>query len=139
MTDIDTDAPRTRWLRALLAALLAEIGLALIAAPVFMAMGMRSTATLNWLIPPASFAVFVLAGWWAARGEPRKAVLTGLLTGAWAVVLYIGLGLVAAQFVKGTSVTDGFTAPYLVAHALKIAGGALGGWLVARKAMHGSA
>jgi hypothetical protein len=41
--------------------------------------------------------------------------------------LYVGLGLVTNLFVKGTSVTDGFTPAYLAAHALKIIGGAIGG------------
>ena len=134
MATLDGDTPRLRWLRALVAALVAEVVLACIAAPIFYEMGTSGTDTLNLLIPPASFVVFVLAGWWAARPEPRNAVLTGALAGVWAVVLYIGLGLVASQFVKGTSVTDGFTTPYLLAHALKILGGALGGWLSARKA-----
>jgi hypothetical protein len=39
----------------------------------------------------------------------------------------------ASLFVKGDSVTDGFTPAYLAAHVLKIVGGAIGGWLVSRK------
>ena len=39
----------------------------------------------------------------------------------------------ASQFVAGTSVTDGFTPAYLAAHALKIVGAAIGGWLAGRK------
>jgi len=49
------------------------------------------------------------------------------------VALYVGLGLVTSLFVEGTSVTDGFTIAYLTAHALKIVGGAIGGWLTRRK------
>lgn len=134
METIETSAPRLRWLRALGAALLAELVLIVVAAPIFASLGKEAAHTLNMVIPPASFVVFIVAGWWAARPEPRNAVLTGALTGVWAVVLYIGLGLVASQFVKGTSVTDGFTTPYLIAHVLKVVGGAIGGWLVSRKA-----
>jgi len=133
MDDTNTGAPRVRWLRALGAALLAEMALAAIATPFFVEMGDGVGPALNLVIPPASFVAFIMAGWWAARPEPRTAVATGALTGVWAVALYLALGLVASQFVKGTSVTDGFTVPYLVAHVLKIVGGALGGWLVARK------
>jgi hypothetical protein len=125
---------RLRWLRALTAAFLAEVSLIVVAVPIYAALGTQAGPTLNAVIPPASFVMFVFAGWWAARPEPRNAVLEGALTGIWAVVLYIGLGLVASQFVRDTSVTDGFTTPYLIAHALKIIGGALGGWLVSRKA-----
>ena len=132
MATLNRDAPRLRWLRALVAAVVAEVVLACVAAPIFYKMGTNATHTLNLLVPPASFVVFVLAGWWAARPEPRNAVLTGALAGVWAVVLYIGLGFVASQFARGTSVTDGFTTAYLLAHVLKILGGALGGWLVSR-------
>jgi hypothetical protein len=125
---------RLRWLRALAAAFMAEVSLIVVAVPIYAALGNQAGPTLNAVVPTASFVIFIFAGWWAARPESRNAVLEGALTGIWAVVLYIGLGLVTSQFVKGTSVTDGFTTPYLIAHALKIIGGALGGWLVSRKA-----
>ena len=102
------------------------------AIPVY-AMSADPTPILNLVIPPASGLVFIFAGYWSALPVPRRGVGQGALTGAWAVALYVGLGLVASLFVKGTSVTDGFTPAYLTAHALKIVGGAIGGWLARRK------
>jgi hypothetical protein len=125
-------APKLRWLRALLAAFLAEVALILVAVPVY-AMSAEPTPILSLVIPPASGLVFLFAGYWAALPIPRRGIAQGALTGAWAVALYIGLGLVASLFVAGTSVADGFTPAYLTAHALKIVGGAIGGWFTRRK------
>jgi hypothetical protein len=133
MDNSDSAAPGLRWLRALVAALLAEIALVAIAAPVF-ALLADPMPVLNVAIPAASAVVFVLAGYWAALPVPVRGVAQGALAGAWAVVLYLALGVVASLFVEGTSVTDGFTPAYLAAHVLKVVGGAIGGWLVAGKA-----
>jgi putative membrane protein (TIGR04086 family) len=125
-------APKLRWLRALLAAFVAEVVLIVVAIPIY-AMSDEPTPILNLVIPPASGLVFIFAGYWSALPIPRRGIVQGALTGAWAVALYIGLGLVASLFVKGTSVTDGFTPAYLTAHALKVIGGAIGGWLARRR------
>ena len=125
-------APKLRWLHALLAAFVAEVALILIAIPVYFET-LNPMPILNMLIPPASGVVFLFAGYWSARPIPRRGIWQGALTGLWAVALYLALGLVASLFVKGTSVTDGFTPAYLAAHGLKIIGGAIGGWLVSRK------
>jgi putative membrane protein (TIGR04086 family) len=125
-------APKLRWLRALLAAFVAEVVLIVVAIPIY-AMSDEPTPILNLVIPPASGLVFIFAGYWSALPIPRRGIGQGALTGAWAVALYVGLGLVASLFVKGTSVTDGFTPAYLTAHALKVIGGAIGGWLARRR------
>jgi hypothetical protein len=124
-----------RWGRALAAAVLGEVVLILIAIPVYSAMPQAdATALLSLVVPPASFAVFVATGYWSAKPVPRSGLQQGALAGIIAVVAYLVLGFVASLFVAGTSVTDGFTPAYLTAHALKIVGGAVGGWLVSRKA-----
>ena len=123
-----------RWWRALVAAILGEAVLMLIAIPVYASMPQAdATALLSLIVPPASFVAFVAAGYWSARPVPGAGLLQGALAGLIAVAFYIALGFVASLFVKGTSVTDGFTPAYLTAHALKILGGAIGGWLVSRK------
>lgn len=129
----DTTAQRLRWWRALLAALVAELALIGVAIPVYSTTA-HPTPLLNILVPPASGVLFLVAGYWSARPVPQRGVLQGALTGAWAVGLYLALGVVASLFVKGTSVTDGFTPAYLSAHALKVIGGALGGWFASRTA-----
>jgi hypothetical protein len=128
----DSAAPKLRWLRALAAALAAEAVLIVIAIPIYASMA-NPLPVLNVAIPAASAAVFLAAGYWSALPVPQRGIRQGVLTGVWAVVLYLGLGLVASLFVKGTSVTDGFTPAYLTAHALKIAGAALGGWIVSSR------
>ena len=126
-------APKLRWWRALVAALVAEFAWICVAIPIY-SMAADATAVLNLVVPPASGLLFLIAGYWAALPIRQRGLLQGALTGAWAVALYLVLGVVASLFVAGTSVTDGFTPAYLTAHALKIVGGAIGGWLVSRKA-----
>jgi uncharacterized membrane protein len=131
----DSAAPRLRWGRALIAAIVGEVVLILLVVPIYASMELgEATALLSLIVPPASFIVFVGAGYWSAKRTPNSALLQGALAGLIAVIAYIALGLIASLFVKGTSVTAGFTPAYLTAHALKIIGGAVGGWLISRKA-----
>jgi hypothetical protein len=126
--------PALRWCRALVAALVAELVLMIVAAGLY-GFAADPSHLLNLVTPPAAFIVFIPAGYWTARAAlPGTQLINGATPGLWGVVLYIALGLVASQFVEGTSVTDGFTPAYLAAHALKIIGGMLGGWLAARRA-----
>jgi putative membrane protein (TIGR04086 family) len=121
--------PTIRWLRVLLAGFLAEVVLVGVAIP-FYFLPDRQTA-LNLAIPPASFLAFVGFGWWAARGLPRSQVLNGLLAGVAGVLLYVVLVLVASVAAHRDPMTA-MTPAYVMAHALKLAGGAVGGWLAAR-------
>jgi hypothetical protein len=107
-----------------------------VAVPVYASMAQAdATALLGMIVPPASFVIFVAAGYWSAKPvRAGGAMLQGALAGVVAVVAYIALGFVASLFVAGASVADGFTPAYLAAHVLKIVGGAIGGWLVSRKA-----
>jgi hypothetical protein len=130
----EAKAPRLRWGRALIAALVAEVALMVVAGVIY---GIQADPThlLNLVTPPAAFIVFIPAGYWTAkRVLPGTELINGATPGLWGVVLYILLGVVASQFAAGTSVTDGFTPAYLAAHGLKIVGGVLGGWLAARRA-----
>nr|WP_166174895.1 hypothetical protein [Altererythrobacter segetis] len=131
----DSAARGLRWGRALIAAVLGEVVLILVAIPFYGWMDLGHAASLlSLIVPPASFVVFVGAGYWSAKPTPGSALLQGALTGLIAVAAYVLIGLVASLFVAGTSVAAGFTPAYLTAHALKIVGGAVGGWLVSRKA-----
>jgi hypothetical protein len=121
-----------RWLRALVAAFVAELALIIVAIPIF-SMAANPTPTLNMIIPPASGLLFLVAGCWSALPVPQRGIWQGVLTGIWAVALSLALGVAATLAGKG-NVTDGFTPAYLTAHVLKVIGGAIGGWLVSRKA-----
>jgi hypothetical protein len=122
--------PTIRWLRALLAGFLAEVLLMVVAVPAYFTSD--PVKVLNLAVPPASFVVFVAFGWWAARGLPRSQVLNGFLAGLAGVALYLGLVVVVVA-VHVTTLSASMRPEYLLAHALKLAGGALGGWLVARR------
>ncbi len=122
--------PAIRWFRVVLAGFLAEVALIGVAVPLFLLPNPQTV--LNLAIPPASFVVLIPFGWWAARGAPRSHVLNGALAGLAGVVLYLLLGAVGAAVTHRDPMAS-MTPPYLLAHALKLAGGALGGWLAGRK------
>jgi hypothetical protein len=123
--------PAIRWFRVVLAGFLAEVALIAVAVPLFLLLP-NPQAALNLAIPPASFVVLIPFGWWAARGAPRSHVLNGALTGLAGVALYLLVGL-AGSAVTHRSPMESMTPAYLLAHALKVAGGAVGGWLAGRK------
>jgi hypothetical protein len=72
------------------------------------------------------FLVFMLFGWWIARGARELVFLNGLLVGVAAVLIY---EIVA----RGSGASIPLSAQYLLAHAVKIGGGAAGGWIAARQ------
>jgi putative membrane protein (TIGR04086 family) len=119
-----------RWLRVVLAGFLAEVALIVVAVPLYFLPD--RTAALNYGIPPASFLMLIPFGWWAARGAPRSHVLNGLLAGLAGVVIYVCLTAIGAA-VTHTDFSASLRPAYLLAHALKLAGGAIGGWLAARR------
>jgi hypothetical protein len=123
--------PAIRWLRVVLGGFLAEVALIGVAIPLFLLLPNPQTA-LNLAIPPASFLVLIPFGWWAARGAPRSYVLNGVLTGLAGVVLYLLVGVVGSAITHRDPM-ESMTPAYLLAHALKLAGGAVGGWLAGRK------
>jgi hypothetical protein len=127
-------APRLRLWRALVAAIAAEVVLGVLAAVAF-GNPTPTTGAVNIVVPIAAFVVFIPAGWWTARPAlPGTHVINGALPGLWGVVLYIVLTLIAANFVAESDFATTLRPAYLIAHALKIAGGAVGGWLASRKA-----
>ena len=115
-----------RWGRIALGGFLAELILIVVVIP------MRAAASgetfITALAVAGSFLVFVPVARWLARGLSRP-VLHGALMGAAATAIYIALGAVASLFIPNAPPTPFI---YYVAHALKIAGGATGGWLASR-------
>lgn len=73
------------------------------------------------------FLVFALFAWWVARGARALVFSNGLLVGVAAVLIYEIVARGSGQSMPPLS------AAYLLAHAVKIAGGAAGGWLAARQ------
>jgi putative membrane protein (TIGR04086 family) len=108
-----------RWLRVLLAGFLAEVLVIALVIPVSLLFGKN---TLTYAAPAASLlACFLLAIWVGRRLESRF-VLHGILVGVVAALIYVAL-------------TRGGPEPpaYLIAHGLKILGGAAGGFVAARR------
>jgi putative membrane protein (TIGR04086 family) len=108
-----------RWLRVLLAGFLAEVLVIALVIPVSLLFGKN---TLTYAAPAASLlACFLLAIWVGRRLESRF-VLHGILVGVVAALIYVVL-------------TRGGPEPpaYLIAHGLKILGGAAGGFVAARR------
>jgi hypothetical protein len=115
-----------RWGRIVLGGFLGELLLVLAIVPLNLAGSSESVMTF--VAVAGSFLVFVPVAWWLTRSVARP-ILQGVLMGAVAAAIYIVLSVLGRMFVP-----DAPPMPfiYYVAHALKLAGGAVGGWLALR-------
>lgn len=112
-----------RWGRIALGGFLAEALLVVLVIPVRMLTTGESGVTF--VAVAGSFAVFVPIAWTLCRSLQRP-VLHGVLMGAFAAAIYLTLQLAGSLFVANAPPVP---AIYYVAHLLKLAGGASGGWL----------
>ena len=115
--------PSLRWGRIVLGGFLAEVLLILAVIPVYAIGGSQSVLTP--VAVAGSFLAFVPVAWWLTRITPRP-ILHGALMGAAGAAIYILLTVVGRQFDPNAPAVPWI---YYVAHALKLAGGATGGWL----------
>ena len=106
---------RLHWGRILLGGLLAEGALIVAIVPLGLRLGDKF---LHYAAPPGSFLLCFLGALWACRRIESHFILHGTLVGFVAVLIYVGL--TRAQ-------PEPFA--YIVAHALKLAGGAYGGFV----------
>jgi len=129
---MDNETAKIRWWRVLLGGFLIELALMVVAVALFATLANPASA-LNLAVPPATLLVAAPIAAWAARGTPRP-VLAGTLTGVAALVLY-GLMTGAGYLASPGNIDLGqvFGPAYLSSHVLKLAGGAIGGWWVARR------
>lgn len=110
---------RIHWGRILAAGLLAEVALILAIVP----LGLRLGDTfLHYSAPPGSLITCFLGALWVGRRIESRFVLHGVLVGVVAALIYVGL--TRAQ-------PEPFA--YIVAHALKLTGGAFGGFVAQRR------
>jgi hypothetical protein len=107
------------WLRVLLAGFLAEVVVIVLVLPITVFVGKN---TLPYSAPVASLLVCFVFAIWVGRGLTSQFVLHGILVGVVATLIYVAL-------------TRGGPEPlaYLIAHALKLLGGAAGGFVAARR------
>lgn len=109
-----------RWGWVFLGGLVAEILVFALVIPIAIFWGEDS---LLYTAGPASFIATFACGWWvAAKKVAHQQILHGLLVGLAATVIYI-----ATSFARPEPLA------YVIAHALKLAGGAAGGYMSLRK------
>ena len=106
------------WIRIFLGGLLAEVALILAIVPLGLRLGDNF---LHYTAPPGSFITCFLAALWVSRRIESRFILHGTLVGAVAALIYVAMTRAQPEpFV------------YIVAHALKLAGGACGGFVAQR-------
>jgi putative membrane protein (TIGR04086 family) len=107
------------WLRVLLAGFLAEVAVIALVLPIALLAG---KGTLPYSAPAASLLACFVFAIWVGRRLTSQFVLHGILVGVVATLIYVAL-------------TRGGPEPlsYLIAHALKLLGGAAGGLVAARR------
>ena len=106
------------WGRILLGGLFAEVALILAIVPLGLRLGDNF---LHYTAPPGSFITCFLAALWVSRRIESRFILHGTLVGAVAALIYVALTRAQPEpFI------------YIVAHALKLAGGACGGFVAQR-------
>jgi hypothetical protein len=108
-----------QWGRILLAAFLMELVLFAIAVPLNIS-GARQVAL--YVVPPAALLATFGFTVWLGRAISSKLILHGVLIGVVGTLMYVGLTRARPEPWQ-----------YLVANALKIVGGAIGGMVLARR------
>ena len=115
-----------RWGRIVLGGFLAEL-LLIVAVIPLRAVGAGEGA-VTVLAVAGSFVAFVPVAWWLGR-RLEQPVLHGVLMGAFAAAVYTILFFGGRLF---NPTVPPMPLMYYVAHLLKLAGGAAGGWLAQR-------
>lgn len=110
---------RIHWARVLLGGFLAEASVFALVLPVYLIAGQHA---LLYAAPAASLAMCFLLALWVGRRLESGFVLHGILIGVVATLLYVGIDRAGPE-----------PFAYLVAHGLKILGGAGGGLLAGRR------
>ena len=110
---------KIHWVRILLAGLLAEVALIVAIVPLGLRLGDRF---LHYAAPPGSFITCFLGALWLGRGIRSHFLLHGVLVGVVAALIYLGLTRAQPEPLA-----------YIVAHLLKLVGGACGGFVAGRR------
>jgi putative membrane protein (TIGR04086 family) len=109
-----------RWGWILLGGFLAELAIFVIVIPLSLLFGQES---LVYSAPPASFVAAFALALWVAKKAPQRRVLHGALVGVVSMLIYIGMSLGQPEPIA-----------YVVAHVLKVLGGAAGGFVALKRA-----
>jgi len=109
-----------RWGWILLGGFLVELAIFAIAIPLSLVIGQGS---LLYSAPVASFLASFMFGLWVAKKTPQRRVLHGAFVGVAAMLIYVAMSLGQPEPIA-----------YIIAHVLKVLGGAAGGFAAARMA-----
>jgi len=109
-----------RWGWVLLGGLLGNVAVIAIIIPIAVLDGPEN---LGYVAPPASFVGVLAVAFWIAGKAPQRALLHGLLVGLVAMVMYLPIEL-----------SSDVTFAHVASSALKVLGGAVGGFLAAKRA-----
>ena len=104
---------KIRWGWILLGGFLAELAIFVIVIPLSLVAGQGS---LLYSAPPASFAAAFVFGVWVANKASDRRVVHGALVGVAAILIYLAVSLGRPEPMA-----------YVIAHVLKVLGGAAGG------------
>jgi putative membrane protein (TIGR04086 family) len=107
------------WIRILIGGFLAELLLILVVIPINMKFGQHP---LLYVAPVGSLVTCFLFGWWVGGQIESRFLLHGVLVGVVAMLIYIGLTRAQPEPLA-----------YVIAHVLKLVGGAGGGLLAGRR------
>jgi putative membrane protein (TIGR04086 family) len=118
-TGVGMSSTTIHWGRILLGGLLAEVALILAIVPLGLRLGDNF---LHYTAPPGSFVMCFLGALWVCRRIESHFILHGTLVGVVAALIYVAL--TRAQ-------PEPFA--YIMAHALKLVGGASGGFVAQRR------
>lgn len=119
-----------RWLRVLIAALLVEVGLGVIALP-FLAV-LSEQVVFQVIVPAACLIVPFVVAHFATRPLPAARMLHGWLIGVVATALYFGLVLGASSLEEATA---SYGVPlFIVVNLLRIVSAAAGAYAAERRA-----
>jgi putative membrane protein (TIGR04086 family) len=110
---------KIHWGRIIVGGILAEIALILAIVPAGLKLG---ETFLHYTAGPGSFIFCLLGALWVCRRVESRFVLHGILVGVVAALFYIGLTRLQPEPLA-----------YIIAHVLKLGGGALGGYLAERR------
>jgi hypothetical protein len=110
---------RIHWMRVLIGGFLAEAAVFALVIPVYMMAGRHA---LLYVAPVGSLVSCFLFALWVGRRLEGRFVVHGALVGVVATLIYVGLTLGKPE-----------PFAYLVAHGLKILGGAAGGAVAGRR------
>lgn len=104
-----------RWGWVLLGGLVAEVLIFAVAISIAIFVGEGSVL---YTAPTASLIATFVCGWWVAKKATDHRMLHGILVSAAAIVIYVAMSLGRPEPLA-----------YVISHALKVVGGAVGGYL----------